>query len=388
VKEKRKILHIVTNLSDGGLEKVVYLIIKHLDKSEFDHTVAVLTRNENDFLVEKFRNLGVDVISFDFDNRFLNYKSIFKNIPQLSKLVKLIRRKKIQVIHSHDIFPAFVARISYVCSALVFCKPKRAIVTLHNIYFWLTPIHHFLNRVLSIFTYKIVCVSNAVMDYSVNHDKIKRSKYQVIFNGVESDSYSPDPECVKKYYTEFGYNGNEFIIGNVGVLSVRKGQKYIIKAMGQFIKKVPEARLLILGSEISHEKDTANEIYELIKDSKLEKYVKIVSPRDDVNKIYNLFSLYAMASISEGQSLSAIEAMLNAKICLFSDIEPFKEMITDGENGFLFSSENSEDFLRKLEYIHQNFHKLDSISLKARKDALRKYSVVNMSNSYGLLYKN
>ncbi|MBE2226532.1 MAG: glycosyltransferase [Ignavibacteria bacterium] len=385
--EKRKILHVVTNLSDGGLEKVVYLIIKHLDSSEFDHTVAVLTRNENDFLVEKFRNLGVDVVSFDFDNRFLSYKSILKNIPQLLKLVNLIRRKKIQVIHSHDIFPAFVARISYICSALVFCKPKRVFVTLHNIYFWLTPTHHFVNRILSFFTYKIVCVSNAVMDYSIIHDKIQSSKYQVIFNGVESESYSPDPKCIEKYYTEFGYNYDNFIVGNVGVLSVRKGQKYLIKAFDEFVKKVPDARLMIIGSERSHEKETANEVYGLIKQRGLEKYVKIVPPRDDINKIYNIFHIYAMPSISEGQSLSAIEAMLNSRICLFSDIAPFREMITDRKNGFLFKSEDPEDLLSKLKHIHAKYSEKKIIGEVAREEALRKYNVLNMSNSYGLLYR-
>ncbi|HMQ79118.1 MAG TPA: glycosyltransferase [Ignavibacteria bacterium] len=384
--EKRKILHVVTNLSDGGLEKVVYLIIKHLDNSEFEHTVAVLTRNENDFLVERFKDLGVEVVPFDFDNRFLSYKSILKNIPQLSKLVNLIRRKKIHVVHSHDVFPAFVARLAYLFSVFMFFKPKRVIVTLHNIYFWLSPVHHFVNKILSILTYRIVCVSNAVMDYSIINDKIKRSKYQVIFNGVESEAYSPDPQCIKKYYTEFGYKANNFIIGNVGVLSVRKGQKYLIKAFDLFVKKVPEARLMIIGSERSHEKEIANEIYELIKMRELEKYIKIVPPRVDINKIYNVFDIYAMPSVSEGQSLSAIEAMLNSRICLFSDIAPFKEMITVGQNGFLFRSEDIEDIFYKLQYIYDNYSKLNIVGKNAREEALCKYNVVNMSNSYGLLY--
>lgn len=386
-KKKTNILHIVTNLSDGGLEKVVYLIIKHLNRTEFNHVVAVLTKNENDFLVSKFKELGVQVETYDFDNRLFSYRSFFKNIPQLAGLLKLIRRKKISVIHSHDVFPAFVARISYLFSILTFYKPGKVIITLHNIYFWLKPIHHFINRILSIFTYRIVCVSNAVRDYSLKHDKIKTSKYQVIYNGVESGSYAPDQSCVSEYYSEFGYSGNEFIIGNVGVLSVRKGQKYIIEAFHKFIKKYPEARLLIMGSERSHEKDTANEIYDLIKKYELSDTVMIVPPRVDINKIYNIFNVYVMASISEGQSLSAIEAMLNSRICLFSDIEPFKEMIEEGENGFLFSSENSDDLFAKLEFIRNDFTNLQYVSKKTRETALLRYDVLNMSNSYGLLYK-
>lgn len=386
-KKKANILHIVTNLSDGGLEKVVYLIIKHLNRTEFNHIVAVLTKNENDFLVSKFKELGVQVETFNFDNRVFSYKSIFKNIPQLAELLKLIRKKKISVIHSHDVFPAFVARVSYVLSILSFYRPRKVIITLHNIYFWLKPIHHFINRILSIFTYRIVCVSNAVRDYSLKHDKIKTSKYQVIYNGVESGSYAPDQNCVSEYYSEFGYSGNEFIIGNVGVLSVRKGQKYIIEAFHKFIKKYPEARLLIMGSERSHEKDTANEIHDLIKKYELSDTVRIVPSRVDINKIYNIFNVYVMASISEGQSLSAIEAMLNSRICLFSDIEPFKEMITDGENGFLFSSENSDDLFAKLEFIRNDFTNLQYVGKKTRETALLRYDVLNMSNSYGLLYK-
>lgn len=386
MKNSNSVLHVVTNLSDGGLEKIVYLIIKNLSDERFSHNIAVLTKADNEFLVNKLKELSVNIVYYDFDNRIFKFSSIFKNIFGLTKLSLFIRRNKINVIHSHDFFPAFIARLAYINSVMMFHKPGRNIVTLHNIFFWLNNIHHKINRCLSIFTTRIVCVSESVLDYSLKHDKIPAKKYLVIFNGVESDLYGPDPNCVRFYRKEFGLNEKNFVIGNIGVLSVRKGQKYLLLALSVLIKKYPQIRVIIIGSERPHEKEISIELTGIIEDYKLRDYVKTLEPREDINKIYNIFDIYVMPSISEGQSLSAIEAMLNSKICLFSDIGPFKEMIDDGVNGFLFKSESVADLSGKIEYIIENFSRIQNVGKKAREAALQRYNVLTMCENYRRLY--
>ena len=62
-----------------------------------------------------------------------------------------------------------------------------------------------------------------------------------------------------------------------------------------------------------------------------------------------------MPSITEGLSACAIEALLMERICLFSDIEPFKELVHDGVEGFFFQNKNTDDLTKKLEYIISNY---------------------------------
>ena len=176
------------------------------------------------------------------------------------------------------------------------------------------------------------------------------------------------------------------MIGNVGVLSIRKGQKYLIEAFARILNDKKNIKLLIFGSEREHEIKVAEEIYELIKKNNLNDYVKIIQPRKDLNLIYNIFDVYVMPSITEGLSLSAIEAMLMRKICLFSDIAPFKEMVEDNVNGFLFKSEDVDALYNKLKYILENLDSLKSIGVNARNIALEKYDVKNMCREYEKLY--
>jgi glycosyltransferase involved in cell wall biosynthesis len=224
------------------------------------------------------------------------------------------------------------------------------------------------------------------MDYSVEHDKIKVDKYTIIYNGVDIKQYNPNYDCINNYKNEFLIDSNDIVIGNVGVLSVRKGQKYLLESFNKLLKHRDNLKLLIFGSEREHEKKIADEIYYLIDYYNLKNKVKIIKPRKDLNKIYNIFDIFVMPSITEGLSLCAIEAMLMERICLFSNVPSFKEMIDDGKNGFLFNSTNVDDLYLKLDYIINNYSSLDYIKKNARVYALENYNIKRMINQYEVLY--
>lgn len=385
--KKTNILHVVTNLSDGGLEKIVFLIVSNNINDKFNHFVAVLTKQDNDFLTDKFVNLNIPINNFNFENRFSGFKSLYKNVIELFHLSKQIKSNNIDIIHTHDFFPAFVSRISVLLCRFIFrFKIKRVYVTLHNIFFWLSPIHHRINKILSRYTDKIICVSKSVYNYSKDHDKIKEEKYIVIYNGVECENFVPERIENTKYRNEFGFKEDDILIGNIGVLSVRKGHKYLLNALPEIIKLYPNIKLVIFGSKRSHEQEIADEIYKIIAENNLVEKIFIFEPRGDINRIYNMFDLFVMPSVSEGLSLCAIEAMLMERICLFSDIDPFKEIIDEGVNGFLFNSGDSIDLQNKLFYIIRNYKNLNITGTTARQIALKKYDVKRMAKEYERLY--
>ena len=380
------VMHTLTYVLDGGLEKVVYMICENLGRENYNHTIVVLSKQKNSFLLDKFRTLGAEIEFLDFDNRLFSVKSLAKNLKQIFILARLIKKKNIQVLHTHDFFPALVARLSYLAALIFFFKKIPLVyVTLHNIFFWLKPIHHRLNKLRSGLTTKVICVSKSVLDYSLWHDKLSEKKYQIIFNGVNVDEFAPNEEIRKHYRRLFECSESDFIIGNIGVLSVRKGQKYLVDALSKIDQK-KNICLLIFGSERSHEKNIPKELYELIQKNSLSEKVKILEPRDDINLIYNMFDVFVMPSIVEGLSLCAIEAMLMKKICLFSDIDPFTEMIDDGVNGFICKREDSGDLALKLDNIISHYEEFGFIGEKARETALHKYNVERMAKEYKALY--
>ena len=385
--EKINILHVISGMGDGGLEKVVYTIISGSQSKKFEHFIAVLVKSTNSFLEADFLKMGCEITVFDFDNRLFDLLSIKKNLIQIFKLAGYLRKKRIKIIHSHDFFPAFSARLAAVAAWIFyFYKVERIFVTLHNSFIWLNKFHHFVNRILAVFTSKIICVSWSVLEYSLKHDKINRNKYLVIFNGIDDSLFIPDKNCIDEYRLKFGISEEKIIIANIGVLSVRKGQKYLVESFRILAGKYDDIVLLIFGSRREHEAAIEKELINMIENYGLKDKVKMINPRRDINLIYNIIDIYVMPSITEGQSLCVIEAMLMERICLLSDIPSFREMVEEGVNGFLFKSKDVEDLSLQLEYLIKSYRDLNYIGKSARANALKKYNKKKMVANYLSLY--
>src|ERR1035437_1640540 len=385
--EKINILHVVSGIADGGLEKVVYMIVSGSQSGKFEHFIAVLVKSTNSFLEADFLKMGCRITVFDFENRLFDLLSIKKNLIQIFKLAGYIRKNRIKIIHSHDFFPAFCARLAAVEAGIFYFYNVRKIsVTLHNSFIWLNKYQHFVNRILALFTSKIICVSGSVLEYSLKHDKINRNKYVVIFNGIDENLFIPDKNCIDKYRQEFGISEEKLIIANIGVLSVRKGQKYLVESFRILSQKYDNIVLLIFGSRREHEAVIEEELHKMIENYGLNDKVKIINPRRDINRIYNIFDIYVMPSITEGQSLCVIEAMFMERLCLLSDIPSFVEMVKEGVNGFLFKSKDVEDLTLKLEYLIKSHRDLIYISKSARANALKKYNKKKMVANYLSIY--
>ncbi len=81
------------------------------------------------------------------------------------------------------------------------------------------------------------------MKYSLEHDKIKKNKYVIINTGVDTSKFISDEKTKLELKSKFGFIMDDFILGNIGVLSIRKGQIYLLKAFNSLKEKYPALRL-------------------------------------------------------------------------------------------------------------------------------------------------
>ena len=93
------------------------------------------------------------------------------------------------------------------------------------------------------------------------------------------------------------------------------------------------------------------------------------------NKIINLISkykLYISTSLSDGISVSMLEAMSAGTPVLVSDIPSNKEIIDHGVNGFLYVNDSVDDLSLKIKEIFENNFDLKQISHQAKRTIERK----------------
>ena len=60
------------------------------------------------------------------------------------------------------------------------------------------------------------------------------------------------------------------------------------------------------------------EIKAKVKNLKLEKYVKFLGQREDVNELYNAMDVFLLPSLYEGLPVVGVEAQANGLLCIFS----------------------------------------------------------------------
>ncbi|MCE1166345.1 MAG: glycosyltransferase [Bacteroidetes bacterium] len=387
LKAKTEILNVLTSVDDGGLEMLVYRIYRGLDKDKYKFMLVSLTPRKYNFLERDFEALGTEIYYFDFRNKGKGPADALHNLLQYIRFIKFLVTKDFDIIHSHDFFPALVARTGVLLGLKkIGGKKIKVFSTYHNIYYWLKPVHRRINKFLSRFTDRIVCVSSSVKEDSLLKEKINQDKFRIIHNGVEETEFFADSVLRKNTRASLGYSDSDFVIGNVAVLSERKDQLTLLKAFGKIRHDFPHARMLLLGGVRAHEEDYHWQLVKFIRENDLDEIVKIHEPVKEVNPIYNALDLFIMPSVTEGFGLSAFEAMLTEKICLFSDIPPFLELVDDKINAFIFKVSDSESLAGLLNYVLSNYKGLKYVEKVSREYVIAHYSLKDMVKKYDMLY--
>ncbi len=162
--------------------------------------------------------------------------------------------------------------------------------------------------------------------------------YRIIPNGVDIDRFKPTNKPLKHLS---GYRNILF----VGRPEPRKGLRFIIEAMPMILSKVPDARLVIVGS------------------GPLLRYYKSLVPDEIKDRVLFEGSVdgkilpryYASASVfvspatkSESFGMVLLEAMASGIPVVASNNEGYRYVVKDGENGLLCDPESAIDLANKV----------------------------------------
>jgi glycosyltransferase involved in cell wall biosynthesis len=170
-----------------------------------------------------------------------------------------------------------------------------------------------------------------VKDYAYPIEKI------VVFpRGVDLSVFHP------------GYDGgtirNKLGWGNKKIIIMPRhfrpvyGVEYFIKALPYVVKADSDIRILLCGQG-----PMENEIRKLVNELGLAEYVHFTGEvkNNELPLYLNASDLYVSASLSDGSSLSLLEAMACALPVVVTDVPSNMEWIKDGNNGYVVPRKNS-----------------------------------------------
>jgi glycosyltransferase involved in cell wall biosynthesis len=160
---------------------------------------------------------------------------------------------------------------------------------------------------------------------------------EIINYGVDYDFFSEKIEPTDKYDLK-----DSFVITQVGFIHPTKNTKFTYEIFKEVLKKIPNAKLLLVGKEINpYAEELRNQI---MQDGNIGNVIFTgVINREEVRNIYNLTDIVLMPVKSQGSWLSPFEAISAGCIIIVS-----KEMTASSileENGLAFVCDKIEDYI-------------------------------------------
>lgn len=180
--------------------------------------------------------------------------------------------------------------------------------------------------------------------------------------GIPPLRYSDGSPSIKK---ELGLE-SKHLLTFVGELSKRKNQAFLIEAMPEILKSIPNAHLLLVG-------DGALKPYlsELIKKLGLSDSVTLLGKRRDVADILSDTDLYVSASKSEGLPFNIVEALAAGKQIVASATKGQTDILDDGA-GILYEANSREDYVKAVSAVYLGDMRSEESAIK---EAYEKYSL-------------
>jgi len=360
VDKKINIMHIVFSLECGGLEKVAIDLSGKLNDGIFNSCICCIDAFGE--LSDEARKREVEVI--------LVKRKPGKDIMLPFKLAHLVKEKRIDLVHTHNMGPLFygtlaskLAGVPVIMNTRHGREKKRG-----NSYIWN------MNDA-------VVAISEDAKKEMLKCNRIDIKKTKVIHNGIDTDKYA----CLEdgcEVRNALNINTSTFVVGTVARLSPEKDQFTLIDAFLKVINIMDDAKLVFVGDGALRE--------ELINYAKkLDVYDKIIflGFRDNVFKILPTFDVFALSSLTEGISLTLLEAMAMKRPVVVTNVGGNPEVVVDGVTGFLVPPKEPKEMAGAIAEILRNPELSQKMGEAGRKRVEEKFSLELMVKEYKDLYK-
>lgn len=317
--KKIRVLQIISNMGDGGAQKVVLNYLSNLkDDQSFDVKLLVLNSKKNsnyEYELEKYgynvEYLNIPNIKIPLLHRFINFNFYGKRIN------KAIKKYNPDIIHIH-----LFGTLKIIGSTLKKCNTLN-FYTLHS-----NP-NRFVNLDLKIikkalFKYNLIpiCLNEEQAEIAKRHYGI--GKYEIIHNGMEIAKIKSKMISKEKARKNFGLNKEEFVISTIGRLEPIKNYPLLLSIFKVILAKSKNSKLIFAGdgSEFNNLKDMAQKL-------QLDTNVIFLGNINNCEELLCASDVFVMTSISEGSPLALLEAQICDVYSVISSGVPSETIIND-----------------------------------------------------------
>lgn len=314
-----KIMHVTTSIAGGGAETMLCNVLERLDPSRFEN--VVVTTMDAGMRAPAPRIRGSASAFYDLGITAIRLRGLLA-------LLRIIRKERPDIVqtwmHKADFFGGLVARFAAVHrvvwgihSSDVYRAPGarewviRAFKRMLAAASWLVP-----SRIVS--CSKSAAVSHQEMGYP-------SCKLDFICNGVDTERFRPDPAAAAALRQRLAIPFDAPVIGYVGRFHGVKDIPTLLRAAELLLRRFPGAHFVLCG-------DAAPAACDPKAAAAMERFpargqLHVLPYREDIENVYPLFDVFALASTSEAFPMVLLEAMAAGKPCVSTDVGDASEIL-------------------------------------------------------------
>ena len=357
--ESPKVLQVVLSLNPGGTERLVLELVRRL-RAEL--SMAVCCLDEEGAWGESLRDESVEVTALGRREGFH---------PKLGRAIACAaRRHGARVVHCHHYSPFVYAAI-----ARLWAPTLRIIFTEHGRLSDAgpSPKRRVANHVLHHAPREVVTVSSDLKRHLVA-EGFPSDRVNVIYNGIDVGTL-PAPDARLRVRSALGIPPDAFVVGTVARLDPVKDLGTLIRAAAKSSAARP-LQLLIVGDGAERQRLEAS-----AREAGAGRIVRFLGHRDDARDLLAGCDVYANSSISEGISLTILEAMAAGLPVVATRVGGTPEIV-DGATGRLVPSRDADAIARTLDALAADEALRLALGREARTRVEQRFTLERMVREY------
>ena len=282
----------------------------------------------------------------------------------LTDLLRLIRRERPQILHTHGYATSNFARI------LGGMTGVRVLVHEHTSFPSIPAYQRAIDRALASRLDLAVAVSGSTKAFMTQYRSIPEAKIRVVFNGAPLEDFTrPAPPRIRAERERLGIGADETVIGTVGRMDEQKGMTYFLQAAARLHRERPDLRFVLAGDGhlLERHREEARELG-------IAHRTIFAGFCEDVPALQSVLDVQVFSSLWEGTPLTVFEAMAMGRAIASTTVDGLSEVLRHRENALLVPPRDPDALAAAVLELVRDRALADRIASRAAEDS-RRYDV-------------
>lgn len=289
--------------------------------------VLVFSESLTGELQSKYQANGIEVAAVNYD------KGVFYFYRELGRLIK-----KYSATAVHIAFFSYFSLIPWMTRLrgvrhIIYHERNPGVLRANSLKLKLLRIR---TRATTLPVTRVIAISEFVK-WQLIQVGIPKDKISLVYNGVDTRRYSPDPGARKRLAAEFSIRPDELIVATLTYLNPHKNVDVLVEASGQLAKRGVAVRLFVVGDGRMRA-----ELEALSQKLGLADRIHWLGHVLDPIPVLQACDVFVMASVGEGFGLALAEAMACGAAAIATRSGALTEIAEDGKSALLLAPRDVE----------------------------------------------